>query len=268
MEMKKITLILFMLLLLSSCGQYKVGDDYLTLDEALEQANNSNDLHSLREQVSSCAPLGKDQEHYEKIDMKEEEHYQEQKRKQNEEELKKTFSVNDFKHEFELEFNLQYERAHESLKSEVNEFIKNNRGSLKSKTTMEVKKLVADWKTFVDKLAYLRDEAQDNAFSHAKEYANRNNINYSWLYDTDPIWDRRKSEELSRILDTKLDEKKELLSLQNFHQVFGEPQRTQYLSLGNIYCFYWTCEDGIVQITVSGSSLDDGTVVIEELNIL
>ena len=250
MKTKKITLILFLLLLLSSCGQYRLGDKYLTLDEALKEANSSNDLRSLREQVSSCAPLGMDQEHYDKIDRKLEEiqlkqieYRQEQERKQAK-----------FKREYELEFKRQYENGYAVLKNEVNEFIKNNRGSLTHKSAMEVNKLVADWKSFIYKLGDLIREADSNAVDH---------IIHVDISPETWDWTIYKREELAQADDKE----KKLFSLENFHQIFGEPLRTQYFSYDHAYCLYYVCKDGTVQIQVEESRLDDGTVDIQKLNI-
>ena len=61
-------------------------------------------------------------------------------------------------------------------------------------------------------------------------------------------------------------------SVETFYEVFGKPDRKQFLSSGNewqsSYYFLYNCKDGVVQIKVRASQLDDNAIVIvEDLNI-
>ena len=163
-----------------------------------------------------------------------------------------------FKSEYELEFSRHFEQEYELLESEVGKFVQKSTISLKNKTAREVKKLVSDWQSFIYRLPLLREKAHSNAFEYA--YIDTPSWNKSgWAWD--------KAVELAKTL-TKKDK---LFSLKNFQKVFGEPQRTQYLSMpyyGNVYCLYYACKDGTVQIQVSASDLDDDAIVIiKDLNI-
>jgi hypothetical protein len=60
-----------------------------------------------------------------------------------------------------------------------------------------------------------------------------------------------------------------------FYKIFGKPERQQFLSSNEgfltvgYYYFLYRCKDGLVQIQVSASLLDDdGVVMITDLNIL
>jgi len=59
-----------------------------------------------------------------------------------------------------------------------------------------------------------------------------------------------------------------------FYRILGKPERQQFLSgtpfvSADYYLFYYNCKDGLVQIQISGVALDDnGRVFIEGLNIL
>ena len=259
--MTKVTLISVAFVFLAGCGYYELGgEDMLSLDEALARADTLDDLQFLSEQVHSSAPLGEDEEHYRKIDRKREEFIRKQREQEEyQQEQERDEHELTFKHEYEREFNRQYEQEYELLKSEVTTFIQNNNGFLNNKTAREVRKLVEDWQSFIYKLPSLREKAYSNAF----KYAYHENLS---LYNPSG-WAWQEAEELARTLNKKND----LFSLKNFSKVFGEPQRTQYLSMpyyGNVYCFYYACKDGTVQIQVSASDLDDdGIVIIKELNI-
>ena len=111
----------------------------------------------------------------------------------------------------------EFERSRERL-------TKISKGTLRDKSTQEVKKLVDEWR----------------------------------------------QESLRRELPSK--EYPAFFSAATFYKIFGKPERKQFLSsIGqftpDFYIFYYNCKDGIVQIQVSAGYLDDGIVIIKELNI-
>jgi hypothetical protein len=59
-------------------------------------------------------------------------------------------------------------------------------------------------------------------------------------------------------------------STETFYKVFGKPERTQFLSSQfehDSYYFLYNCKDGVVQIKVRASSLDNNIVIVEDLII-
>lgn len=63
-------------------------------------------------------------------------------------------------------------------------------------------------------------------------------------------------------------ERAKFFSVETFYKVFGQPDRTQFISALNCYYFWYNCKDGVVQIKVHAEQLDDNSIVlIQDLNI-
>jgi len=125
---------------------------------------------------------------------------------------------------------LEEEAKYKRFKEEWIEFIQSGDGSVKNKTTPEVKKLVDRWRYY-----WSTDLAEKMGWD----------------------WVRKNAVEISYL---------KVLSLENFYKIFGKPWKTQFIE--NEYFLWFTCKDGIPVITVRVCDYDDGWVNILDLNIL
>ena len=247
--MSKIVMISVMFLFLAGCGSYEIclgiACEYMSLDEALAQAQNIPALENLRRQATS-------EDDKAIIDQKIVEYRQELQIQQ--EWNRKIVEYRQRQAAHELQIQQEWNRKNEELKRlaseraerdriefETNrkELIQNGGGTLRDKSAQQVKKLVDSWK-------------KDNYWGWQQE-----------------VW--------------KIESK--FSSTETFYEVFGTPPKTQLLSetkftdpqgyeqnivayKADYYYFLYRCKDGAVQIKVDAYQLDNNNIVIiEGLNI-
>jgi len=129
----------------------------------------------------------------------------------------------------------EQEAKYKRFKEEWVEFIQSGDGSVKNKTTQEVKKLVDQWEDrWKIRMGILR--IGEDAIGMIRRRENARKI---FLED---------------------------FSLENFYKIFGKPWKTQFIE--NEYFLWYTCKDGHPIITVGAYEYDEGWVNILDLNIL
>ena len=184
-----------------------------------EQARK--DAEFVREVDVTDAELVEVRAWYRKLD-------QEQRKRVKERALAEEARVEALRKQQKLEQEAKYKR----FKEECVEFIKNEDGSLKNKTTQEVKKLVDQW-------------------------------NYYW---TDHLIERMGEKWVWELAFQKKEEHENVSNLEIFYKIFGKPWKTQFIE--DRYVLWYICKGGNALITVSEDSFDDDWILILDLNIL
>ena len=261
METNKITLMLFMLLFLSGCGQYKVEDEYLPLDEALsktrEQYRNIYspagnpyfwDLQKLWEQANP-----EDKEVIEKemlafLSKNLEVHSQgyiqgEEETLHDLDLLKKQTSSNEIKTMIETKLSEFAQNQSERAERDKREQQERER-----EENERVEMLRDEFRKSRERLTQTTDGTlRDKSAQEVKKIVD------GWNQDLSLRW------ELSK------EDYAHYFSSITFYKIFGKPEKQQFLA--GDYLFYYSCKDGTVQFQVDENELDNGTIVIEELNI-
>ena len=264
--MKKVFIISFVVSFIIGCSSingsgplYKVHTqarvEKMPLDQALARANNRDDVIKLRSQLYTdeafyFAHIGWE-EAIEKMDARIEELEQlqdemwERKKQQVEQQRQKELV------QFEQAFKPEYKREYEHQKSIIDELTQYTAGSLKNKTSQEVKKSVDRWQS-------LWEHSRRKAIAY-KPVDNTIEL-LGWEYLEDVCWSK-----VRELMNQS--QEPDICSVESYYRVFGEPKRTQFLSAFGCYYFWYTCKDGNVQIQVDADLLDDNVVRIDNLNI-
>jgi len=248
--MKKLIFLLITLLLtslVSSCAFMKyavtsvIGSDVEQEPEVQEYQHRQETLRQAEQKQKTLRQIDNAKERAEQKQktLRQIEQAKERAKKRAEQKLtpQRRAEIKAWQTEYEKSIQIEREKQeakYKRFKEEWVEFIQSGDGSVKNKTTPEVKKLVNQWE------------------DRWKIWRERMSTRYE-------MWEITKEMLL------------EDFSLENFYKLFGKPWKIQYIKNAPVneeYILWYTCKDGIVLITMGESAYDNGWVRISDLNIL